>query len=279
MKASNNDEWFDSGVEPSFETNDQFVNIDAIDTENTKTFNTTPKVKQEEPLFPGSAQSQLAVGFAKSMLQSAGIQARVPAFFSFSFLRPYFENVNERQLGNKIISTLYRPLAPMEGIIEQPDLYGPLVAVFGLAITLVISMKATSVDVYGGSLIGSSLFTVFLYWALASVAVFGACNIFKTELSAITIASIVGYTLFPISLIMTLTCLNIPFLFMLCFFTVGLLSAANFAKTLSSRTSNKMKGIILMSIAAAIHLLFILYCRYAFIVFRAAVENIQANDV
>jgi len=274
-KESNN-EWFDSGAEQSFESNnDQFVNIDAIDTENTNTFNTTPKGRENEPLFPDSIQSQMAVGFAKSMLQSAGIQARVPAFFSFSFLRPYFEIINEKRLIDRIVSTVYRPLAPMTDILTSPDLYGPLVAAFSLSVILVLSMKATSVEVSSGSLIGSALFTVFFYWIGASVTNFGACNFLSTGVSLITVASVVGYELFPICAIMILSCLNIPVLFYVSLLTLGLLSAANFAKTLSSKASNKKGGLVLMSIAVAVHILFILYCRYAFVDFASAVAKVQ----
>lgn len=172
------------------------------------------------------------------MFQSAGIPTKVPRWFSFSFLRPYFENVNEIQVLERMISTIYRPLAPLVSVINSPDLYGPMLSVFTLAIILVMTMKSSHVIISDGSLIGTSLFSCLGYWIGGSIILYIACKFFQVDLSLVSILSLVGYELAPLCVIAALSLFFSHFfastiLFYLLFLTLGVLSAASLGRFVS----------------------------------------------
>jgi hypothetical protein len=135
----------------------------------------------------------------------------------------------------RVISTVYRPFAPLTDVINTPDLYGPLLFVFSLAIILVLTMKSSHINISDGSLIGTSLFSCLLYWIGASVVLFVTCKFFNFDLSLISILSLVGYELAPLCVIASLSLFfsyffASTFLFYLLFLSLGVLSAASLAR-------------------------------------------------
>ena len=133
---NNNSDWIESNFDE---------NLSSLEESKPKTTKTsTPTIPdQDEDELTNSFQFQ----FAKSMLQSTTSKV-VPSWFSFGFLKPYFINLEEKQVFQRIINSV-KPLNPMINHIEEPDLFVPLVATFTLAIILDFQMKFSDVHVVG----------------------------------------------------------------------------------------------------------------------------------
>jgi hypothetical protein len=269
-----NDEWFTAPTNEN--DNDTTIQVGefVIDDEPTSQQQQSKKNKKNNnedsssspfSFFGGdSLQTQMATSFAKNMFQSAKAQA--PS--GFMFLKPYFDHVDEQHIFHRIRSTLYKPLQPLHDAYNEPDLYGPVMAVLTFALILAFALKADNTEhVFSGALLVTSLMTSLFYWIGGSVLYYALGRILALQdNSFISTLSVLGYQLYPVSLIALVTAI-IPshFVFYLLWFTVGVLSALSFGRTFMIHASNRKAGYIVLASFAAIHLLFILYVRYAFI--------------
>jgi len=214
--------------------------------------------------FFTSATTQVTSSFSNTGSDNTGVVT--------SALSNYF-SINEKQVLSRLQSTVYKPFTSMEDAWRKPDLYTPIMLCFSMTILLTFLLKspktanvAVGQDNFPGTLMMIALGNVFTYWALLSVLLYSACRMLSTaENGLVSILSVVGYSMFPVMVIVVVSYLfssNWLF-FLLLWFTIGLVSGLNLGRTFSVRTPNN-SSLLLLSIVM-IHMLFILYIRYAYV--------------
>ncbi|KAL9646434.1 hypothetical protein ABK040_006431 [Willaertia magna] len=259
---------------PSSSTNNN--NIPTINNNSTiNSNNTTSSIFGDDNDFTNSFQFQ----FAKSMIQSTTSKV-VPTWFSFSFMKPYFNMFTERELIQRMIKTVFLPFTPMNDHVEKPDLYIPLLAVFILSILFNFQMKfSLTTQVGEATVLGSSLFASFIYWIVGSGLFYLMGLVLGSELTMIPILCLTGYQLLPICLIQFSSLFYFAFskgnvsstLFYILYFTIGLCGSLNFGRTFMVKVRSdlnqvvqKTNGLIMMVAVFAIHMIYIFWVSSVF---------------
>ena len=177
-------------------------------------------------------------------------------------LRPHFD-VETREVPARLLWALH----PSKGekLIQQGDLYVPTLLGFTLAAALVWGMKASHAGVSAGNtVIGTALATAFFYWAAAAVLLLGCAYALQVRLRPTQALCLTGYALVAVDVALVAALAPHAAPFWAAFVVLGGASAASLGRAAASLAESPRHGAALAAIAAALPLLFALYCRRAF---------------
>ncbi|XP_047132028.1 protein YIPF3 isoform X1 [Hydra vulgaris] len=180
-------------------------------------------------------------------------------------LRPYFD-VEPKE----VLVRLSQSLVPRKTTKPQTvagELYGPMMVVFTLVALLLFSMKFSGHTVQEGTLMGTAIGVCFGYWLGGSIFFYFLSYLCNAHITLLQIVSLTGYALFShciCILLATVTHESTHGVFYIAIFILGGLSSLRMLGVYISRTWSKHQGIIIGSIVATIHLLFLLYLHFAY---------------
>ena len=179
-------------------------------------------------------------------------------------LRPHFD-VETREVPARLLWALH----PSKGekLIQQGDLYVPTLLGFTLAAALVWGMKASHAGEAlsaGNTVIGTALATAFFYWAAAAVLLLGCAYALQVRLRPTQALCLTGYALVAVDVALVAALAPHAAPFWAAFVVLGGASAASLGRAAASLAESPRHGAALAAIAAALPLLFALYCRRAF---------------
>ncbi|KAG2372996.1 hypothetical protein C9374_012939 [Naegleria lovaniensis] len=291
--TSQQQDWIESNFDEQLVIEDQTIPQQKGGNKTTSDTSTSNESLDDD--FSNSLQFQ----FAKSMLQSTTGKV-VPSWFSFGFLKPYFIGLDEKQALQRVIQTVFKPLQPMISHMDDPDLFIPLVTVFSLAILLDFQMKFFNVHVNEGTLLGTSLFSSFVYWIGSSAFFFVVGLVLGSNMSLISLLCITGYQLIPLCVIQFCSLIysglshgaTSNVLFYLLYFTLALSGSINyglsfFVKTAgtttlndgTSRVAKKTNGMIMCGLAITIHMIYIFWVSTVFQAATKAINQAIGGDI
>ena len=214
------------------------------------------------PAFPEDATGMLV----SSMLRGARAQINERGISNIHAriddLRPHFD-VETREVPARLLWALH----PSKGekLIQQGDLYVPTLLGFTLAAALVWGMKASHAGVSAGNtVIGTALATAFFYWAAAAVLLLGCAYALQVRLRPTQALCLTGYALVAVDVALVAALAPHAGPFWVAFIVLGGASAASLGRAAASLAESPRHGAALAAIAAALPLLFALYCRRAF---------------
>lgn len=201
---------------------------------------------------------KIASSIAKNAFNSAYTNASSNLWLTFDLIQPFF-NIEPRNVLLRLLSTL-KP-QPMKDIIDQPDLYGPLMCLFTLNTILVLSMKNSRYQFHHSSestLLGTSFFTCFIYLIFNTLLCYFSFWSTNISLGLVQCISLVGYELFSLCIVLLLNLFYVSWIYttFLCILFGGL-STLSIIRTLYI-DSNK-KSLLISFIISFIHLLFLVY--------------------
>ena len=216
------------------------------------------------PAFPEDATGMLV----SSMLRGARAQINERGISNIHAriddLRPHFD-AETREVPARLLWALH----PSKGekLIQQGDLYVPTLLGFTLAAALVWGMKASHAGEAlsaGNTVIGTALATAFFYWAAAAVLLLGCAYALQVRLRPTQALCLTGYALVAVDVALVAALAPHAAPFWAAFVVLGGASAASLGRAAASLAESPRHGAALAAIAAALPLLFALYCRRAF---------------
>jgi len=215
------------------------------------------------PAFPEDATGMLV----SSMLRGARAQINERGISNIHAriddLRPHFD-VETREVPARLLWALH----PSKGekLIQQGDLYVPTLLGFTLAAAL-WGMKASHAGEAlsaGNTVIGTALATAFFYWAAAAVLLLGCAYALQVRLRPTQALCLTGYALVAVDVALVAALAPHAAPFWAAFVVLGGASAASLGRAAASLAESPRHGAALAAIAAALPLVFALYCRRAF---------------
>ncbi|XP_064476365.1 protein YIPF3-like isoform X2 [Ornithodoros turicata] len=208
---------------------------------------------------------------ASALLWQAGKQEAQKAFSIYGnidILRPYF-HVEPQEVRDRIVESFYpRWPSNYKALVIPAELYGPLMLVLTLITLLLYGMKTSGHVVKEGTLMGTAFGVSFGYWLGGSSLVYCAAYVSNTHVTFLQVLSSVGYALSGHCIVLTLSSIFHPvhshiFFYVICFLFGGL-TCAKLVSMLLARTSGSSHKILVAGVAAALHLLMLLYAHFAY---------------
>jgi len=230
---------------------------------NNMNFYQPPGFEEEEKSQTSSTGTNLAQGLASvafgSVIESTKQQAKsFTSGWTFDRLKPYFDVEPKDVIKRLIFSMLPRRSSEL---MEKPELYGPLVLLFTLVLTLHTGMKLQVLHIDEGTLLGSAFAVCFTFWIMFSLLLNLFAYFFESNTTFLGIFSVTGYALFPL-------CVDMLLLFIVGWFLpiypfsliiLGGSSSITLATIFYSLTPNPQRASIFGAVSFFINFLFVLY--------------------
>ncbi|CAH1787354.1 unnamed protein product [Owenia fusiformis] len=213
------------------------------------------------------AKQAMAANVGSYVWQTGSQQARkaFSIYGNIDILRPYFD-VEPHQVRSRLIHSLipaYRTTQKLPG-----ELYGPTMVVFTLIALLLFQMKSSGHTVQEGTLMGSAFAVCFGYWFGASSFVWFVSYVCNARITMLQIFSLLGYGLFGHCIVLFLGTVfhtsHDHLVFYLLWAVFGGLSTLKMISVIVPKTTGKTQRIIICSVIAVLHLLFLLYLHFAY---------------
>lgn len=231
------------------------------------------------PGYPDSISDQIAAQLASNVYESTKSQARgvLDMYGNIDLIRPYFDVEPHHVLRRLLFSLLPRRSSPLAGeatlpdiapvpdetnaaAANSPDLYGPVMLVFTLALLLLFGLQLSETHLTDGTLLGTSLFLAFSYWLLSTTVYSIMAFALSSSLRWLQLLSITGYSLFGPCISVLVHCAGIgSFIDSMVMFTVALLSASSMAVLFFANTQQKNHAITFAATAFLVHFVFVVW--------------------
>ena len=215
----------------------------------------------------GAVGEAVATAVAGNVLKGGAASAQ--KFYSnyarIDLLRPYFD-VEPAEVKQRLLRSFVpnRPGAPLSAI--HSELYGPLMLVLTLVAVLLFDMKHSGHQVRDATLMGTALFSAFVYWVGASALLFSVAMACGTEVRFAQLLSLTGYGLLGHCVVLTVGSIHAvssaAWFGVWC--VVGGLSAARIATVLAARTPTRRRALVMAGVAFVIPWLHIYWLRWSF---------------
>ena len=189
---------------------------------------------------------------AREQVRARGVTGDVHT--QIDYLRPYFD-VETSEVQQRLLWA-FNPRKG-ERLLQEQDLYCPTLLVFTLAALLVAGMKSQERASVGaeGTLIGTALGSAFSFWAVSSLALYGAAYMLQLKLRLAQVCGLTGYALSGVCLPL-LVGLSVPVAaaFYGALLTLGGCSAAALGRAFASVAESPAHTLPLAALAAGINL-------------------------